>query len=228
MQSGPTWGSGSGSCVSCRTWTGGQRIRKVVKITLSRVRHSHALVRIYNHLPAPSINWCIVVVSCVTILPWKNWLRITYISSCAFSNDYVLIMWVMVEYASTENPQIYYMLHFPCAWDCWWWFSIFENMKDLSWTRISIQVITHWNSIATYMYNNGSAGWECLAKILASDLTNGMVCDIGLPVEQHGFRYNCRVYGLNSQVLLIRPKIYVANDGNYRDLRWFSSWKRLR
>ena len=103
-----------------------------------------------------------------------------------------------------------------------------KNMRDLSWTRISIQVITHWNSIATYMYNNGSAGWECLAKLLASDLTNGMVCDIGLPVEQHGFRYNCRVYGLHSQILLIWPKIKVANDGKYRDLRWNSSWKRLR
>jgi hypothetical protein len=84
--------------------------------------------------------------------------------------------------------------------------NFWKTWGDLSWTRIRIQVITHWNSIATYMYNNGSAGWECLAKIFASvDLTNGMVCDIGLPVEQHGFRYNCRVYGLNSQILLIRP-----------------------
>lgn len=49
-----------------------------------------------------------------------------------------------------------------------------------------------------------------------------------LTSDQHEFRYNCRVYYLNSQILLIRPKIYVANDGKYRDLRWFSAWKRVR
>lgn len=70
--------------------------------------------------------------------------------------------------------------------------------------------------------------WECMAEILASDLTDGMVCDIGIPVEQCGVRYNCRAYCLNSQILLIRPKLYLANDGNYRELRWFSGWKRLR
>lgn len=70
--------------------------------------------------------------------------------------------------------------------------------------------------------------WECLAEILASDLTDGMVCDIGLPVEQGGVRYNCRAYCLNGQILLIRPKLYLANDGNYRETRWFSAWKHLR
>uniref|UniRef100_A0A7I4BDN0 Glutamine-dependent NAD(+) synthetase n=3 Tax=Physcomitrium patens TaxID=3218 RepID=A0A7I4BDN0_PHYPA len=70
--------------------------------------------------------------------------------------------------------------------------------------------------------------WECMAEILASDLTNGIVCDIGLPVEECGVRYNCRAYCLDGQILLVRPKLYLANDGNYRELRWFSSWKRLR
>jgi NAD+ synthase (glutamine-hydrolysing) len=70
--------------------------------------------------------------------------------------------------------------------------------------------------------------WECLAEILASDLTDGIVCDIGLPVEQGGVRYNCRAYCLNGQILLIRPKLYLANDGNYRELRRFSAWKHLR
>jgi len=70
--------------------------------------------------------------------------------------------------------------------------------------------------------------WECLAEILASDLTNGILCDIGLPVEERGVRYNCRAFCLDGQILLIRPKLYLANDGNYRELRWFSAWKRLR
>lgn len=40
-----------------------------------------------------------------------------------------------------------------------------------------------------------------------------------------GVRYNCRVFILNRRVLLIRPKMALANDGNYRETRWFASWK---
>lgn len=25
---------------------------------------------------------------------------------------------------------------------------------------------------------------------------------------------------------MIRPKMWLANDGNYRELRWFTAWKR--
>ncbi|KAG6554977.1 hypothetical protein Mapa_003562 [Marchantia paleacea] len=67
--------------------------------------------------------------------------------------------------------------------------------------------------------------WECLGEILKSGLTDGIVCDIGLPVVQGGVRYNCRAFCLDGQLLLIRPKVNMANDGNYRELRWFSSWK---
>lgn len=33
---------------------------------------------------------------------------------------------------------------------------------------------------------------------------------------------------LNGKVLLIRPKQYLASDGNYREERWFSPWKHRR
>ncbi|EFJ27546.1 hypothetical protein SELMODRAFT_95570 [Selaginella moellendorffii] len=68
--------------------------------------------------------------------------------------------------------------------------------------------------------------WECLAEILSSGLTDGIVCDIGLPVLHEGVLYNCRVFCLDGEILLVRPKKFMANDGNYRELRWFSSWKR--
>ncbi|KAL2622646.1 hypothetical protein R1flu_002851 [Riccia fluitans] len=67
--------------------------------------------------------------------------------------------------------------------------------------------------------------WECLGEILKSGLTDGIVCDIGLPVQQGGVRYNCRAFCLNGRILLIRPKLFLANDGNYRELRWFAAWK---
>ena len=43
-----------------------------------------------------------------------------------------------------------------------------------------------------------------------------------------GVRYNCRVLCLDGRILLFRPKLYLANDGNYREMRWFSPWKKLR
>lgn len=64
-----------------------------------------------------------------------------------------------------------------------------------------------------------------MGEILKSGLTDGIVCDIGLPVVQGGVRYNCRAFCLDGQLLLIRPKVNLANDGNYRELRWFSAWK---
>uniref|UniRef100_A0A061S1R4 Glutamine-dependent NAD(+) synthetase n=2 Tax=Tetraselmis sp. GSL018 TaxID=582737 RepID=A0A061S1R4_9CHLO len=70
--------------------------------------------------------------------------------------------------------------------------------------------------------------WECLQKILEGGYTSGIVCDIGMPVVHAGVRYNCRVFCLDGRILLIRPKMYLANDGNYRETRYFATWKRLR
>ena len=41
-------------------------------------------------------------------------------------------------------------------------------------------------------------------------------------------RYNCRVLALDGKILLIRPKIWLANDGNYREMRFFTPWQRPR
>lgn len=66
--------------------------------------------------------------------------------------------------------------------------------------------------------------WEVLAQILASDLTDEILCDLGMPVMHKNVRYNCRVFALNRKVLLIRPKLVLAADGNYREPRWFTPW----
>ena len=41
-------------------------------------------------------------------------------------------------------------------------------------------------------------------------------------------RYNCRVIFFNRKILLIRPKMHLAMDGNYREGRWFTPWNRPR
>lgn len=68
--------------------------------------------------------------------------------------------------------------------------------------------------------------WECIAELLSSGLTNGIVVDLGAPVTHRGVRYNCRLFVLDGRILLIRPKKDLANDGNYREPRYFSTWKR--
>lgn len=70
--------------------------------------------------------------------------------------------------------------------------------------------------------------WECLADLLDSDLTDGILCDLGMPVMHQNVRYNCRVLALNRRILLIRPKMILADDGNYREPRWFAPWRHLR
>ena len=36
--------------------------------------------------------------------------------------------------------------------------------------------------------------------------------------------YNCRVICLDKKILGIRPKFCLANDGNYREMRYFTPW----
>lgn len=68
--------------------------------------------------------------------------------------------------------------------------------------------------------------WESMEQILRSDATVGILCDIGMPVLHHGVRYNCRVFCLNQKIVFIRPKLFLADDGNYRETRWFTTWKQ--
>ena len=49
-----------------------------------------------------------------------------------------------------------------------------------------------------------------------------------MPVLHNGLRYNCRIFIWNGSILLIRPKKYLANDGNYREMRWFVPWQKDR
>ena len=70
--------------------------------------------------------------------------------------------------------------------------------------------------------------WECLAEILRGDLTADILCDIGMPVMHKNVRYNCRIFVLNGKILLIRPKLILAADGNYRETRWFAAWQHPR
>ncbi len=67
--------------------------------------------------------------------------------------------------------------------------------------------------------------WEALAEILKGGYTADILCDIGMPILHKNVRYNCRVFVLNGKLRLIRPKLVLAGDGNYREPRWFAAWQ---
>ena len=70
--------------------------------------------------------------------------------------------------------------------------------------------------------------WESFAEIIGDDLTEGILCDIGMPIMHKNVRYNCRIFVLDRKILLIRPKLFLADDGNYREPRWFTAWHHTR
>lgn len=77
----------------------------------------------------------------------------------------------------------------------------------------------HFLEADTYLH-----AWSCFAELLKDDLTDGILCDIGMPVMHRNVPYNCRVWVLNRKIVGIRPKVFMANDGNYREMRWFTPW----
>lgn len=70
--------------------------------------------------------------------------------------------------------------------------------------------------------------FQVLEKLLVSPISQDIICDVGMPVMHRNVCYNCRVIFLNKKILLIRPKMILANTGNYREFRWFSPWNKPR
>lgn len=68
--------------------------------------------------------------------------------------------------------------------------------------------------------------WEIYAEILNNPDTWGIILDIGMPIIHNSVKYNCRVISHNGMIFMIRPKLYLANDGNYREMRYFTPWNR--
>jgi NAD+ synthase (glutamine-hydrolysing) len=69
--------------------------------------------------------------------------------------------------------------------------------------------------------------WSVLKEIIKHpELTKDIVCDIGMPVHHKNTLYNCRVVCLNQKILMIRPKLFLADGNNYREARWFTAWTK--
>ncbi|CAK7234040.1 glutamine-dependent NAD(+) synthetase [Sporothrix bragantina] len=66
--------------------------------------------------------------------------------------------------------------------------------------------------------------WQQMYRILTDKSCYGILLDIGMPVLHRGNRFNCRVLAINGKIIMIRPKLYLASDGNYRENRYFIAW----
>lgn len=66
--------------------------------------------------------------------------------------------------------------------------------------------------------------WEMLAHIISDPICKDMLIDVGLGVRHRNVRYNCRVFCTYKHIFFIRPKMCLANDGLYREMRHFTAW----
>ncbi|BCR89511.1 glutamine-dependent NAD(+) synthetase [Aspergillus chevalieri] len=66
------------------------------------------------------------------------------------------------------------------------------------------------------------------ARIIDHPDCQDIVVDVGMPVRHRNVHYNCRVIFYNRKIVMIRPKMWLANDGNYREFRHFTPWQRPR
>lgn len=65
-------------------------------------------------------------------------------------------------------------------------------------------------------------------ELLTAPLCKDILIDVGMPVMHKNVAYNCRVIFYNRNILLIRPKLMMCDDGNYRESRWFTGWRKVR
>ena len=84
-------------------------------------------------------------------------------------------------------------------------------------------LLDHW--LENDVYANS---WDIVAEIITHDDCQDIIIDLGLPIQHRGCSYNSRVLALNGEVLAIRPKLDLCNDGNFREMRYFSPWPRGR
>ncbi|KAG9471780.1 hypothetical protein GDO78_022853 [Eleutherodactylus coqui] len=104
------------------------------------------------------------------------------------------------------------------------------RIHELSPTGRSDQTVRSGYGCSDHFFESDTIlhSFQVLAKLLESPITTDIICDVGMPVMHKNVRYNCRVIFLNKKILLIRPKMVMANAGNYRELRWFTPWNKSR
>lgn len=66
--------------------------------------------------------------------------------------------------------------------------------------------------------------WEVVSDLLATDLTDGIVVEMNMPVIHRSICYDCKVLCLNRKILFVRPKTELCDEGVYKESRYFVSY----
>lgn len=64
--------------------------------------------------------------------------------------------------------------------------------------------------------------WEVLKDLIDHGECQNILVDVGMPVMHRSCLYNCRILIRNRAILYIRPKMAMANDGLFREMRYVS------
>lgn len=84
-------------------------------------------------------------------------------------------------------------------------------------------LLDHWLENDVY-----TQSWQIAADIVSRPECQDIIIDLGLPIQHMGCSYNSRLIALDGEVLAIRPKLDMCNDGNFREMRYFTAWPRGR
>ena len=68
--------------------------------------------------------------------------------------------------------------------------------------------------------------WEILPELLTQ--SGELMVDVGLPLLHRGILFNARLVFHKKKILYIRCKKSLANDGNFREMRYFTPWLESR
>ena len=68
----------------------------------------------------------------------------------------------------------------------------------------------HFNEYDTVLHS-----WDVIGNLIESKITEGIVCFVGSPVEHSTVLYNCQIIIYNNKIYGIRPKMDIADGGNY-------------
>lgn len=82
-------------------------------------------------------------------------------------------------------------------------------------------LLDHW--LENDVYANS---WDVVAEIITHPDCQDIIIDLGLPIQHNGCSFNSRAIALNGEILALRPKLDLCNDGNFREMRYFTPWNR--
>jgi len=69
--------------------------------------------------------------------------------------------------------------------------------------------------------------WEVVNDLLQTDLSEGIICEMNMPVIHKSVCYNSKVLVYNRRIIFIKPKVEVADEANYRESRYFVPYRSV-